>query len=77
MGGDYPQAAQEFMTGYQTYPKSNKGPDNLLKLGMSLEKLNQKDGACTAWSRITKDYPDAEAGVVKSANSERQKLKCK
>jgi len=75
--GDYPQAAQEFMTGYQNYPKNNKGPDNLLKLGMSLEKLSQKDGACTAWSRISKDYPDAESAIVKSANTERQKLKCK
>ena len=75
--GDYPQAAQEFMSGYQNYPKTNKGPDNLLKLGMSLDKLNQKDGACTAWGRITKDYPDADAGIVKSANNERQKLKCK
>lgn len=75
--GDYPQAAQEFMNGYQKYPKTNKGPDNLLKLGMSLEKLNQKDGACTAWGRIAKDYPDADPGIVKSANTERQKLKCK
>ncbi len=75
--GDYPQAAQEFMNGYQNYPKTNKGPDNLLKLGMSLEKLSQREGACTAWGRIIKDYPDAEAAIVKSANTERQKLKCK
>ncbi len=75
--GDFQQAAVEFMAGYQNYPKTNKGPDNLLKLGMSMSKLNQSQGACTALSRIAKDYPDAPAEVLTSAKTERTKLKCK
>ncbi len=75
--GDFQQAAVEFMAGYQKYPKTNKGPDNLLKLGMSMAKLNQTQGACTALGRLTKDYPDAPDAVLKSAGSERTKLKCK
>jgi tol-pal system protein YbgF len=75
--GDFQQAAVEFMGGYQKYPKTNKGPDNLLKLGMSMSKLNQKEGACTALSRISKDYPDAPDAVLKQAQGERTKLKCK
>jgi len=75
--GDFPQAAVEFMAGYERYPKTNKGPDNLLKLGMSMSKLNQTQGACTALSRISKDYPDAPATVLKQAQAERTKLKCK
>lgn len=75
--GDFQQAAVEFMAGYQKYPKTNKGPDNLLKLGMSMAKLNQTQGACTALGRLTKDYPDAPDTVLKSAGSERTKLKCK
>jgi tol-pal system protein YbgF len=75
--GDFQQAAVEFMAGYQNYPKTNKGPDNLLKLGMSMSKLNQKDGACTALGRINKDYPDAPDTVIKQAQAERTKLKCK
>ena len=75
--GDFQQAAVEFMAGYQNYPKTNKGPDNLLKLGMSMSKLNQSQGACTALSRIAKDYPDATAEVLASAKTERAKLKCK
>jgi tol-pal system protein YbgF len=75
--GDYQQAAVEFMAGYQQYPKTVKGPDNLLKLGMALSKLNQTQGACTALGRINKDYPDAPDTILKSAGAERSKLKCK
>jgi len=75
--GDFQQAAVEFMAGYQNYPKTNKGPDNLLKLGMSMAKLNQTQGACTALSRIAKDYPDAPDAVLGSAKTERARLKCK
>jgi tol-pal system protein YbgF len=74
---DFQQAAVEFMAGYQKYPKTAKAPDNLLKLGMSLSKLNQTDGACTALGRIGKDYPDAPADVAKLAKAERTRLKCK
>lgn len=75
--GDFQQAAVEFMAGYQKYPKTNKGPDNLLKLGMSMAKLNQSQGACTALGRINKDYPDAPDAILKQAKSEYSKLKCK
>jgi len=75
--GDFQQAAVEFMAGYQKYPKTNKGPDNLLKLGMAMGKLNQTQGACTALGRIAKDYPEAPGTVIKSAQAERTRLKCK
>jgi tol-pal system protein YbgF len=74
--GDYQAAAMEFMNGYQQYPKSPKGPDNLLKLGMSMSHLNQAQGACTALGRIAKEYPDAPDEIRKTAQAERSKLKC-
>jgi tol-pal system protein YbgF len=74
--GDYQKAAVEFMNGYQNYPKSNKAPDNLLKLGMSMAQIGQGQGACTALSRLTKEYPDAGDQIRRSAQQERQKLKC-
>jgi tol-pal system protein YbgF len=75
--GDYQQAAVEFMAGYQNYPRTNKGPDNLLKLAMSMSNLGQTQGACTALNRLTKDYPKAPEEVSKPAAAERSKLKCK
>ncbi|MDX2224793.1 MAG: tol-pal system protein YbgF [Rhodospirillaceae bacterium] len=74
--GDYQKSVIEFMNGYQKYPKSNKGPDNLLKLGMSLANLGQTKEACTALSRLTKEYPDANDQIRRGAQQERQKLKC-
>jgi tol-pal system protein YbgF len=75
--GDFQQAAVEFLSGYQKYPRTAKGADNLLKLGMSMSKLNQTPGACTALGRLAKDYPDADAQVLKSAKAEFARLKCK
>ncbi len=75
--GDYKQAAVEFMSGYQKYPRSNKGPDNLLKLGMSMASLGQQQGACTALGRISKDYADAPEQIKRTAASQSADLKCK
>ena len=74
--GDYQAAAQEFLNGYQTYPKSAKGPDSLLKLGMAMSPLNQHQGACTAIGRIAKEYPDASQQIRDTAKAERVRLKC-
>ena len=75
--GDFQQAAVEFMAGYQNFPRANKGPDNLLKLAMSMSNLGQNQGACTALNRLVKDYPKAPEEVAKPAAAERAKLKCK
>jgi tol-pal system protein YbgF len=75
--GDYKQAAIEFMSGYQKYPRSNKGPDNLLKLGMSMASLGQIQGACTALNRIAKDYAEAPGQIRRAAATQRADLKCK
>ncbi|MCB2109210.1 MAG: tetratricopeptide repeat protein, partial [Rhodobacteraceae bacterium] len=74
--GDYQRSVIEFMNGYQNYPKSNKGPDNLLKLGMALANLGQSKEACTALSRLTREYPDVNDQIRRNAQQERQKLKC-
>ena len=41
--GDFKRAGDAFLTGYTTYASSNKAPDSLLKLGMSLVALGNKD----------------------------------
>ena len=75
--GNFQDAAREYMKGYQSYPKNAKAPDNLLQLGMSLEKLSQNDGACTALGLISKDYPKAPDQIKNATKTERTKLKCK
>lgn len=74
--GDFEQAAVEFLSGYQTYPSSSKGPDNLLKLGLSMARLGQTDGACTALSRLATEYPSANDTIRRRAQTERARLQC-
>lgn len=74
--GDFEQAAVEFLSGYQTYPASTKGPDNLLKLGLSMARLGQTDGACTALSRLATEYPSANDTIRRRAQTERARLQC-
>lgn len=74
--GDFEQAAVEFLSGYQTYPTSSKGPDNLLKLGLSMARLGQTDGACTALSRLATEYPSANDTIRRRAQTERARLQC-
>ena len=39
----YSDAATAYLDGYQNYPKSKKAPDNLLKLGITMVQLGEKD----------------------------------
>jgi tol-pal system protein YbgF len=74
--GAYRSAAAVFAEGYQKYPNSPKGADNLLKLGMSLAALDKKKSACTTFSRLLKEYPKATRAVRSSARSQRKSLRC-
>lgn len=72
----YVQAAEIFLEGYQADPKGPKAPDSLLKLGMSLAGLDKKREACAAFEKLTKDFPDAAAGVKNTVKREKQKNGC-
>jgi tol-pal system protein YbgF len=75
--GDFNSAAHAFAKGYKDYPKSAKGPDNLLKLGLSLANLKKTDSACTTFGRMNKDFPKASAAIKSRVAAERKKLRCR
>jgi TolA-binding protein len=43
---------------------------------MSLDRLGQKDAACTSFSELTTRFPDAPDNVKSRAESERQRIGC-
>ena len=51
----YSDAATAYLDGYQNYPKSIKAPDNLLKLGITMVQLGEKDQGCKMISGIKKN----------------------
>jgi tol-pal system protein YbgF len=74
--GQYKAAAGAFLKGYQTYAQSAKAPDSLLKLAMSLDRLGQKDAACSSYSELGTKFPTAPQSVKARAQSERQRVGC-
>lgn len=74
---NYQDAAFAFAEGFQKFPKGNKAPDSLLKLGMSLERLEKRREACTAYSRLLSTFPKANARLKARVQRERSKAKCR
>ncbi len=74
--GQYKSAADAFLKGYKKYKASDKAPDTLLKLGMSLAELGQKDAACSTFSELAGKYPQAPEHILDQAKGERKKAGC-
>jgi tol-pal system protein YbgF len=73
----YTDAASAYLEGYQKYPKSNKAPINLLKLGVSLVQIGEKDQGCLMIVGVEKQYPKAKQSVLQKAKYEEKKFECK
>ena len=73
---DYQNAMTAFAEGYKTYKASPKGPDNLLKLGITLAGLGRKADACQVFAKFSQDYPRATDLQKRRVDQERQKNGC-
>ncbi|MGG7516626.1 tol-pal system protein YbgF [Allorhizobium undicola] len=72
----YKEAAETFLKSYQAYGKTPKAPEMLLKLGMSLAALDNKDTACATLREVNKRYPTASKAVQTKVASEQKRLAC-
>lgn len=70
-------AAQSFLICVQKYKSGLKAPDCMLKLGMSLASMGEKDKACKTLSEIRRRFPDASQTIQQRARSERQRNNCR
>ena len=73
---NFQKAIIAFGEGLEKYPESIKGPDNLLKLGLSFSNLKKKDEACNVLFELEIKYKDAPKNVQERASSEIKKLEC-
>ena len=73
----YTDAASAYLEGYKKYPKSEKAPINLLKLGVSLVQIGEKDQGCLMITGVEKQYPKANQSVLQKAKYEEKKFECK
>jgi tol-pal system protein YbgF len=74
--GAFKDAADAFLASYRTYGSGDKAPDSLLKLGMALAALGEKDAACSTFAEFGAKYSSADPALRDQAKAERRKVGC-
>ena len=72
----YTDAASAYLEGYQKYPKSEKAPINLLKLGVSMVQIGEKEQGCKMIDGVEKQYPKSNQSILQKAKYESKKFEC-
>ncbi len=74
---DYQGAAAVFARNYRTYGESApRAADNLLKLGMALAAMGDRDRACQSFAELAKRHPNASAPIRQALSRERAAAGC-
>lgn len=72
----YQEAASLFLDLHKRVPNNSKGPDTLMKLGVALAGLGEKEAACATFSEVAKKYPDATGATMSRVVNEQQRVQC-
>jgi tol-pal system protein YbgF len=73
---DYTRAAGAFAEVLKKYPQAGRGPEAMLKLGLSLVNTGKKKEGCTALGAIKTKYPKASDAILGRAEREAKKAGC-
>lgn len=74
--GRYKDAASTFANGYRRYPKGEKAAADLMKLGISLARANQRQNACLAFTQLAHAFPHPSPALAQRASAEKKRLHC-
>jgi tol-pal system protein YbgF len=72
----FPEAAAAFAEGYKRFPKGAKAEDDLLYLGLSLAKADQKKNACLALEQLDQAFPNPSPAIRQRATAEKKRIGC-
>jgi tol-pal system protein YbgF len=75
--GDFVDAADGFLAAYRANKQGPKAGDALLKLGMSLARLNKKQEACSTFNELKRTFPDANLTVRQRGADEERRIGCR
>jgi TolA-binding protein len=73
---NFERAARIFAESYQQAPKGPKGPDNLLKLALSLNGMGKKEEACLTLGQLKKEYGASTSPILARAAQEGGRIGC-
>ena len=77
LSGQTVEAEKDYAELLKKYPKAQRAPEGMLKLGLALFELGQMKEGCAALAALPAKYPDASAAVATRARTERTGAKCK
>lgn len=72
----FQQAARHFLQVYQKYGTTNKVPDSLLKLAMSLNQLEKNKEACFTLQKLGEEFPSQPDTIRQKATSLKENIHC-
>lgn len=72
----FAESATVFIDNQRDFPDSKRGAENMLKLGMAMAKLNDREVACATLAKISSRFPSAAPAVLKRADEERKLNRC-
>jgi tol-pal system protein YbgF len=70
------EAANGFLEVYKGAPDSRKAPNALMRLGVSLAALGERDAACATFSEMDIKFPDASSILTDRVAREAKKAGC-
>ena len=76
VSGEYKSAADRFLKTFTTYPSSERAPEALLKLAISLRRLGNNADACATFGELVQRYPKAPQNVLQRADAEKKRANC-
>lgn len=72
----YRDAAEIFLAAQKNHPQSGKAPEMMLKLGMSLARLDNRDTACVTYAEVERRYPQMSDNVKRRLDAEESSANC-
>lgn len=72
----YREAGEVYLNVQKNYQGGGHGPENLLKLAMSMARLGEKDLACQTLAKMEEQYPNADPALLVRLKDERGRNKC-
>lgn len=73
---DYAGAADVLVDAYQKAPDHERAPDILLKLGVSLAGVGERETACRTFAEVSTRYPDTIPAFQSRLGEEKAKAEC-
>ncbi len=74
--GEYRKAAEVYLDAHKNWPNGKFGPQSLLKLGVSVAGMNQRELACATFAEVLEKYPQASRAIKRSVAFEQRAAKC-